>query len=84
MKYVTPANSNAAFHAPNEWDESVDGKCGTLPVRVSVGQGGRKYHTSAWKPDEHELRRLNEGGIIELLCVGIQPPVALSVVPNAD
>ena len=40
------------------------------------------YHYSTWKPDAEELALLNAGGVVELCCVGIQPPVSVGVVPE--
>ena len=79
MKWVAVRGKNADFGKPRDWDENRDGPCGTLPVRVEQ-EGIYNAHYSAWKPDAAELARLNEGGVVELCCVGIQPPVSLSVV----
>ncbi len=66
------------FGKPPGWDDQRDGRCGTLPVRVEQ-HGLYNYHYSAWKPDPDELALLNAGGVVELCCVGIQPPVSLNV-----
>ena len=79
MKWVQIRGKNADFGKPRDWDETRDGPCGTLPVRVEQ-EGIYNSHYSAWKPDAAELARLNAGGVIELCCVGIQPPVSLAVV----
>ena len=65
---------------PRNWDDNRDGPCGTLPVRVE-SYGIYDYHYSAWKPDAEELALLNAGGVVELCCVGQQPPVSVGVVP---
>lgn len=75
-------DANADFLPPKDWDKSTDGPCGNLPIRREVGKGGKTYHYSNWKPDAHELAILNAGGNVELLCIGGQPPVAVSVVPG--
>jgi hypothetical protein len=82
MEKVRVRDQNADFEKPPTWDESVDGKCGTLPLRrEKIGQ--RIYHYSNWKPSAEELAALNAGAVVELCCVGIQPPVSVGVVPEA-
>lgn len=74
-------DANANFDKPRTWDEERDGKCGVLSVRVEA-HGIRNYHISNWKPDAEELAALAAGGVVELCCVGLQPPVSVSVVPE--
>jgi hypothetical protein len=81
MRPVKVKGQNADFAKPRTWDESQDGPCGTLPVRVEP-EGRHNNHYSNWKPDAEELKLLNRGGVVELCCVGIQSPVSLSVVPE--
>lgn len=81
MRPVRVKGQNANFAKPTEWDDERDGPCGSLPVRLEK-VGFYVEHNSAWKPDEEELKLLNEGGVVELCCVGIQPPVLLCVVPR--
>jgi hypothetical protein len=69
------------FHKPLGWDNETDGHCGDLSVKI-VQHGRLPYHLSWWEPTVEELKLLAEGGRVELNCVGVQPPVALSVVPN--
>lgn len=82
MQFVKVRDENVSYTPPEGWDEAKDGKCGTLSVRRETGQGGRLYCYSNWKPDAADLAILNAGGLIELLCVGGQPPVALSVLES--
>lgn len=79
MECVKVRDENADFTPPTDWSETNDGHCGRLPIRREIGKGGRAYLYSNWKPNEHELAMLNAGGVVELLCVGVQPPVALGV-----
>ena len=81
MKWTDIGGKNADFAKPRTWDDERDGKCGVLPVRVEP-HGLYNYHYSAWKPDAEELALLNAGGAVELCCVGQQPPVSMSVVPE--
>jgi hypothetical protein len=79
---MRPANVKGKtinFTKPRGWDEKRDGACGILPVRVEA-HGILNHHISAWKPGAEELALLNSGGVVELCCVGIQPPVCVSVV----
>ena len=83
MKWTNVRDSNANFSKPRNWDDERDGPCGTLPVRVEP-VGIYNYHYSAWKPGAEELALLNAGGVVELCCVGVQPPVSLHVVVEAE
>lgn len=65
--------------APPNWDETKHGSCGALPVRVSDFQGLMSM-TSAWRPTEEELARLNAGAPVHLTVVsGSHPPVIVAV-----
>lgn len=82
MKWIEPEGKNVDFGPPANWDQERDGTCGTLPLRRVKERGGYFYHYSAWKPTSDELAQLNAGGVIELCCVGVQPPVSIDVVAN--
>jgi hypothetical protein len=81
MRPTKVRDQNADFAKPLDWDDTRDGQCGNLPIRVEQ-EGVYKSHYSAWKPDAEELKLLCRGGVVELCCVGIQPPVSVSVVPE--
>ena len=81
MKPVDIKGATAGFTKPRTWNDDRDGPCGVLPVRVEQ-EGVYNYHYSAWKPDAEELKLLNRGGVVELCCIGIQPPVSVAVVPE--
>jgi hypothetical protein len=55
---------------------------GRLPIKVT-NEDGQTHCYSAWKPSEHELKMLNEGGYVMLTVVGWQVPVALNVMDKA-
>ncbi len=63
---------------PKDWDESKDGKCAGLAVRIEP-RGDGVQCVSAWEPTPTELQILNAGGHVILTVVGGQPPVNLSV-----
>lgn len=74
-------NRKIIKHKPPGWDDKEDGPCGRLPVRVEDVHGARFAHLySNWKPDAVELAYLNHGGVVELCCIGAQPPVSVHVV----
>ena len=75
-------DQNADFVKPEGWDESKDGVCGQLPIRREQ-IGRRTYHFSNWRPSAQELAILNAGGVVELCCVGVQPPVSVGVTAEA-
>jgi hypothetical protein len=81
MKCVKIRDQNSDFGKPRNWDDTRDGPCGVLPVRVEQ-EGVYNYHYSNWKPDAEELKLLARGGVVELCCVGVQPPVSVAVVPE--
>lgn len=78
MRTVAVRGENADFGPPKGWDQQADGTCGRLSVRRD-DYHGKVEHVSAWRPSPSELVRLNAGCVVELGCVGIQPPVRLSV-----
>lgn len=56
--------------------------CGDLPAMVEVekaADGHTQVITSVWKPDEEDLKALNEGGCVCLSLYGCQPPVGMWV-----
>lgn len=79
MKPVLTRGHTTNFNAPDDWDAQNDGPCGVLSVRTEP-YGRFKSYNSTWKPDAEELAQLMRGGVIELCCIGVQPPVAMSVV----
>jgi hypothetical protein len=81
MRPVKVRDQTTDFTKPSGWEEGQDGPCGTLSVRVEP-VGRHNYHYSNWKPDIEELKLLARGGVVELCCVGIQPPVSVAVVPE--
>jgi hypothetical protein len=68
------ANATRRLGAPHGWDESRDGLCVGLDVRICGD-----VFTSCWEPTPDELARLAAGAKVYLSCVGGQPPVALEV-----
>jgi len=50
-----------------------------VPIRREH-YGRFQQYTSAWKPNVQELQLLNAGGSVEVHLVGVQCPMALSVV----
>ena len=79
MKPVSVQDCTSNFVKPRGWDDTRDGPCGSLPVRITR-KGRHDYHYSNWKPSAEEVRSLCEGAVVELCCVGIQPPVSVNVV----
>lgn len=87
MRPVTVKDETGGWAKPVNWDESALGPCNTLSVRREViGECAKAYvsHFSNWKPSAEELAMLNDGGVVELQCVSLQPAVAVGVVPCAD
>jgi hypothetical protein len=81
MRPVWVKDANKIYKPPRDWMEERDGKCGDLYVRRFQPDGaGPAYHYSAWKPSADELQALIDGGVVELLIIGVQPAVALNVV----
>jgi len=82
MEKCRVRDENVDFTKPEGWDDSKDGRCGTLPIRREQ-IGRRIYHFSNWRPSAAELAELNAGSVVELCCVGVQPPVSVGVCPAA-
>lgn len=83
MRPAPILNETASFKRPPDWDESRDGPCGELSVRVEVFGSYAKSFYSNWKPSEEELKLLNNGGVVEIEVVGQgQPPLSVGVVPE--
>jgi hypothetical protein len=83
MRAQRPTGENITdFGPPQGWDERLDGPCHHLWVRVDKPPiiGATRVHVSHWRPNAEELTALNAGAVIELQCVGVQPPVSLTVV----
>jgi hypothetical protein len=79
MRSTATRNANANYQAPRNWDAKTLGECGDLSVRVDSFNGIQDM-VSTWKPDADDLRKLNEGGVIELHLLGPQPPVLMEIV----
>lgn len=86
MKPTRTRGHTTNFTPPIGWNEERDGKCGVLSVRREVAGAGHDlvYHYSTWAPTPDELARLVAGDVVELCCVGVQPPVSVSVVPKPE
>jgi hypothetical protein len=76
MEAVDISKRSRAIGAPKDWDQSLDGGCGVLPVRDGVDlMSGARTMTSAWKPDANDLMFLNKGLPILLTIFGVVHPV---------
>jgi hypothetical protein len=80
MRPVTTKDATHTYHAPNGWDENLDGLCGSLSVRVEE-VGRRRHYISTWTPSPEEVMALRQGSAIEIRIVDVQPPLAVSVLP---
>lgn len=88
MRPVHPGGENVSpFVKPRDWDDDKLGPCGTLHVRQQVeGSADKHYvgYVSHWRPNGDEVAMLANGGVIELMCCGIQPAVSVGAAPCAD
>ena len=71
------------FKKPPDWDDEKNGVCMGLSVRKEQ-ICGLHHHFSNWRPDAEELAILNAGGVIEICCVNVQPPLAVSAIAGVD
>ena len=78
MQFVDFPQANHTFGKPSDM---TDDQCGALRVyHRNVDIEGEKFpaSTSAWKPSEEDLARLNAGGFIYLDIISSgHPPVAV-------
>lgn len=66
--------------APLGWEPEKDGDCAHLAIRDMTINGNVPSMHSLWEPTPDELERLNAGGKVRLIVVGIShPAVSLSV-----
>lgn len=62
--------------APRDWDQELDGSCGTLYVVDHVDvQSGQNFQYSFYKPTEEEIAAFKEGGVLRLGIMGTLHPV---------
>lgn len=79
MEILKHENTTREFGKPENWDDSVNGECQTLPI-VDVKTDAGNAMVSCWKPTDAELEALKNGSFIELWIYGEQHPVvALAV-----
>lgn len=73
--------AQSAARKPENWNEEVMGRCGTLPLRM-VARDGLSFMESAWEPTPDELAALAKGAKVILAISAPQHPVvALYVGP---
>jgi hypothetical protein len=71
MKPSPFPGTNAIFGPPPGYDRSQIATVPALMMDISGGSmDGSMSITVAWKPDEADLKRLNQGGLIYLCVVG--------------
>lgn len=62
--------------APRDWDQILDGECGSIFVTDSVEvQSGMNIMYSVYKPTDEEIEALRNGGLIRLGIMGKSHPV---------
>lgn len=65
-----------AIGKPVNWDQTLDGECGTIFVTDAVDvQSGMNFMYSIYKPTEADLAALNAGGVLRLGIMGSAHPV---------
>lgn len=71
--------SNSVFGPPPGMTEDQVQSVPAFNGQVIGGNcDGEQVVVVAWKPDETDLKRLNEGGIVYLMCFGGLPPHMLT------
>lgn len=80
LEPIVPAGANFCFKPPEDWNEEKHGKCSDLNVIMQGRDTDMPRAVSFWKPSEEVLDILTGGGVIQLTCVGSQPPVMLTAV----
>ncbi len=64
---------------PRNWDDAVNGECGSLAVRDYV-EGGLPWMQSAWTLSPEELEALQRGAPVYLQVQGqVHPVVSIAV-----
>ena len=67
---------NTIMKAPKE----LEGSCNDVPAYVRDEGMGAKVFITGWIPTPEELKDLNDGNPLYLICAGGMPPVILSTV----
>jgi len=83
MKPTVTRGATHLFAKPENWDaKTMDGECGDLQVRAETfGEANVVELISTRRPTKHELKMLNEGGVVEIgLCTANQPAMRAYVV----
>lgn len=81
MNPVDIKRRTRAIGAPANWNPSIHGSCGVLPVRDERDEKtGSNVMVSLFKPAPEELQHLNNGGVIKLRIYGdVHPVVSVGV-----
>lgn len=91
MRPVEFTEQTTIFGPPENWDESVDGKCMNLPVGIfpCEHRKGMVYAISMWLPSPKDIEEILKGKPIAVQIYGGQPPISLYTIddegtPNID
>jgi hypothetical protein len=77
MNSLKFADYDGCCVAPKHWNPTIDGVCNDLYVKRDE-RGGI---TSVWELTPEERARIAEGQNVTLTCLGVQPPVLLTIAP---
>lgn len=86
MDNVYTNTTTGTLDAPPDWDHS---QLEVSPLYVSIGHiKGMKCYSTYWVPSPEELDMLKNGGCVEIINLGVQPPMqvnalAIPMVPDA-
>ena len=78
MKPTKHPSNNKVARKPDGWDDR-GGQLELPAIDITQGKlAGRDVFVSWWKPTDDELACLVRGGLVQLTCIGGQPPVNIS------
>lgn len=73
MMHICRFEGAIAIGKPKDWDESLEGPCGTIYVSTYIDTlTGLPVMASVYKPTDEEIEALQQGGLIRLAIVGRQ------------
>lgn len=79
MDVVQIKDASRRIGAPIDWDPSIHGHCGVLPV-IDDRINGINFMVSFWRPTKEEIEALQNGAVLQLHVAGaVHPVVAMAV-----
>lgn len=73
-------NADVIMKAPH----GHEGEVNDLHVLKLIDDTEVVFYISRWEPTPDELTMLNNGGSVQITCMGIQPPLAITTAEHVE